>query len=353
MHTFICSALAAPAGTPIGDRGLDDLLGLMRFLQVPAWTSSDDGASGSWWWWHLVVQSGCEDGEGTAAPQLHGPRLCALLVALQALRCRRRAAMPSCCHCCCRRLAPAAAPAVAGGRRPAVAQQQGVCCTRDGPAAAAPARDHAAPVRHRAHLVQQVCCPHCQASMHVHAGIAACTATRAALHAHMLASLLLCADRSRCCCRSNLVLDPLLLLLRARIACRRMHHENAAKARKVLQDALTARMAPHGAARGSTAYEAAASTVSAALAAVADGRQPGSSVPAPLLAALDASLVPSEQKKLLVELVRLRQACCHPQVRMCLSAAVRGSAISSAGAVRRCYQPGGHARCWRISGLGA
>jgi hypothetical protein len=69
-------AAAAPAaavhvgalGTPIGDRGLDDLWGLLKFLQAEPWASSGSSSSSSSVWWreviHLPVQQrGCPYGE--------------------------------------------------------------------------------------------------------------------------------------------------------------------------------------------------------------------------------------------------------------------------------------------------
>jgi len=101
-------------------------------------------------------------------------------------------------------------------------------------------------------------------------------------------------------------------------ACR-SHQECAAKARKVLQDALELyilnRDFPNGRrSGGSAAIEAAKAAAkraaAAAIAAGGDGRQ----LDEASAALLDLEVVSSQLKKLLLPLLRLRQACCHPQV---------------------------------------
>lgn len=99
----------------------------------------------------------------------------------------------------------------------------------------------------------------------------------------------------------------------------RSHQECAAKARKVLQDALELyilnRNFPNGRrGGGSAAVEAAKAAAkraaAAAIAAGGDGRQ----LDEASAALLDLELGSSQLKKLLLPLLRLRQACCHPQV---------------------------------------
>jgi hypothetical protein len=111
--------------------------------------------------------------------------------------------------------------------------------------------------------------------------------------------------------------------------CCRTHQECAAKARKVLQDALTKSiLAARRAAMTSrnltdlnaataAAKAAAATAASAAIAAGGDGRQLDTAAAAVLGPILDSQLLPAEQRRLLLPLLRLRQACCHPQVTSC------------------------------------
>jgi hypothetical protein len=97
----------------------------------------------------------------------------------------------------------------------------------------------------------------------------------------------------------------------------RSHQECAAKARKVLQDTLEAHILARDAPKGKrsdaavTAAKAAAKRSAAAvIAAGGDGGQ----LDAASAALLGLVLSPVQLKKLLLPLLRLRQACCHPQV---------------------------------------
>lgn len=105
--------------------------------------------------------------------------------------------------------------------------------------------------------------------------------------------------------------------------CARSHGECAAKARKVLQDALEQYICRRDAGRGRrssgsgnadaavAAAKAAAKRVTAAIIAAGGDEQQLDAAAAELL---DLQLGPAQLKKLLLPLLRLRQACCHPQV---------------------------------------
>lgn len=98
----------------------------------------------------------------------------------------------------------------------------------------------------------------------------------------------------------------------------RAHQDCAAKARKVLQNALTASiLRSRGVRTDAAAAAAKAAAASAAAAFIAAGGDhsalDGSSADV-LRPLLGTQLVPAEQKKLLLPLLRLRQACIHPQV---------------------------------------
>lgn len=97
----------------------------------------------------------------------------------------------------------------------------------------------------------------------------------------------------------------------------RSHQECAAKARKILQDALTEyiiqRDAPRGRRSDSTIAAAKAAAKRVAAAVIAAGGD-GSQLDAAAAGLLDLELGPAQLKKLLLPLLRLRQACCHPQV---------------------------------------
>jgi hypothetical protein len=102
----------------------------------------------------------------------------------------------------------------------------------------------------------------------------------------------------------------------------------------VLQDALEdyicRRDAPSGRRSDSAiaAAKAAAKRVAAAvIAAGGDGRE----LDASSAELLDLELGPAQLKKLLLPLLRLRQACCHPQVRMASEHVVKTGLCCSAG----------------------
>lgn len=102
--------------------------------------------------------------------------------------------------------------------------------------------------------------------------------------------------------------------------CRRAHQDCAAKARKVLQDALAAVILQSRGGRKSdtaalAAAKAAAAPAAAAAIAAGDSRALDGAAAAVLGPLLGKQLVPAEQRKLLLPLLRLRQACIHPQVR--------------------------------------
>lgn len=126
-----------------------------------------------------------------------------------------------------------------------------------------------------------------------------------------------------------------LLLLHACSCCARSHAECAAKARKVLQDALQEYLCRRDAGRGRrssgsgnadaavTAAKSPAKRVTAAIIAAGGDEQQLDAAAAELL---DLQLGPAQLKKLLLPLLRLRQACCHPQVGWCVCA-VRGESV--------------------------
>lgn len=120
-----------------------------------------------------------------------------------------------------------------------------------------------------------------------------------------------CTSCSPCCC----ALSP-----------HRSHQECAAKARKVLQDTLEAYILSRDAPKGkrsdaavAAAKAAAKRAAAAVIAAGGDGRQLDDAS----AGLLNLVLVPAQLKKLLLPLLRLRQACCHPQV--CSSSKLTGS----------------------------
>lgn len=97
----------------------------------------------------------------------------------------------------------------------------------------------------------------------------------------------------------------------------RAHQDCAAKARKVLQDAIAKEVLDRrqtAASTSTTAKAAAARAAAAAIAAGGDGRDLDAASAAVLGPLLDRQLLPAEQKRLLLPLLRLRQACLHPQV---------------------------------------
>ena len=112
---------------------------------------------------------------------------------------------------------------------------------------------------------------------------------------------------------------------------RRTHSECAGRARAVLQDSLAAAMvrgAPElWSGKRADARDAARPIAAAAITAIADGREP-TGAPEALAALrplLSRPLLPPEQHKLLLPLLRLRQACIHPQVCvLCMKAAEEG-----------------------------
>lgn len=118
-----------------------------------------------------------------------------------------------------------------------------------------------------------------------------------------------------------------LLLLHACYCCARSHAECAAKARKVLQDALQEYLCRRDTGRGRrssgsgnidaavAAAKAAAKRVTAAIIAAGGDEEQLDAAAAELL---DLQLGPAQLKKLLLPLLRLRQACCHPQVGWCV-----------------------------------
>jgi hypothetical protein len=110
----------------------------------------------------------------------------------------------------------------------------------------------------------------------------------------------------------------------------RAHQDCAAKARKVLQDALAASiLRSRGGKKTDTAAVAAAKATAAPAAAAliaagGDRRALDGATAAVLCPLLGQQLVSAEQKKLLLSLLRLRQACIHPQVRCSSSSSSRG-----------------------------
>jgi hypothetical protein len=100
----------------------------------------------------------------------------------------------------------------------------------------------------------------------------------------------------------------------------RSHQDCAAKARKVLQDALAAVILRQRGGKQSdkaavAAAKATAAPAAAALIAAGGDRQALDGATAALFGPLlSQQLEPAAQKKLLLPLLRLRQACIHPQV---------------------------------------
>jgi hypothetical protein len=84
----------------------------------------------------------------------------------------------------------------------------------------------------------------------------------------------------------------------------------------------------------SAAKAAARAAAAAAIAAGGDGRQLTGEAARVLQPLLDSVLDPQAMKKLLLPLLRLRQACCHPQVRACVCGVCRRTAIGT-DSVRR------------------
>lgn len=119
-----------------------------------------------------------------------------------------------------------------------------------------------------------------------------------------------------CVLRDAVPLLPFSLCVRTH-RVRRSHQECASKARKVLQDALTdyiiQRDAPRGR-RSDSAIAAAKAAAKRVAAAVIAAGGDGGQLDASAAELLDLELGPAQLKKLLLPLLRLRQACCHPQV---------------------------------------
>lgn len=124
----------------------------------------------------------------------------------------------------------------------------------------------------------------------------------------------------------------------------RAHQDCAANARKVLQDAITNDIVKrkqastsNSSAAADAAKAAAARAAAAAIAAGGDGRELDAASAAVLGPLLDRLLLPIEQKRLLLPLLRLRQACLHPQVGLMVPGVLawRGSPTTASGEVMR------------------